>query len=360
MKLDHCEILLRIMIRMEKRSKGAGGKGKKEGGGKKERQGGRRGGEERHVSHGFSGWGEPRGEAVGADDNVAWLESLDNRNTTAAAGIVCSFRVVSWNILAPDYCYRHFYKHLSDAQVGRVLDWRSRQPQILRHLLQVAADVICLQEVQEFAALQGMLAAKGYEGVFKQRTGHKMDGLAIFWLTSKFELLGRHETLQFDDTMGKDGEHRVALRVCLASLEQVGRRLNVATTHWDYKRPRAQVEMARQFAVFCQDALREARDGLIACGDFNCEWAHDAVQEFFSTFNGKLQPSLPLVTPARHSISTACIKEPKAIDHMFYMEPALELVGIKCPSLSWAKIPHETYPSDHEMIGGMFVWKDKD
>ena len=70
------------------------------------------------------------------------------------------------------------------------LSWSTRYPRLLSQLRSFRADVLCLQEVQadHFAPyFQADLAPLGYEGVYKQRTGDKRDGCAIFYLKNKVE-----------------------------------------------------------------------------------------------------------------------------------------------------------------------------
>ena len=147
-------------------------------------------------------------QAVPHHRNTAWL----------GPGHARGLRVASWNVLAEEYCYHHFYKHLG-ADAGRVLDWKTRAKMIVDHLIAVEADVLCLQEVQQWGMMQTVLAGHGYDGCYKQRTGHKLDGCAIFWKREKFAPVGEPVALEFNKSMGKEGEHRVALRVVLAHKE---------------------------------------------------------------------------------------------------------------------------------------------
>lgn len=62
---------------------------------------------------------------------------------------------------------------------------------IIKELLGYNADVICLQEVDNKVFdhhLQPLLKAEGLEGVFDRKGGVVSEGVACFWLKSKFEL----------------------------------------------------------------------------------------------------------------------------------------------------------------------------
>ena len=193
-----------------------------------------------HESHNWPGWSASSAEPRSHASNTEWVKATpsDDKETFKP------FTVVSWNILAENYAYHHFYKHLGK-ETGRVLDWKNRCKQILEHLGAIDADIICLQECQEFAMMQSVLAGWGYDGEYKQRTGHKEDGLAIFWRREKFEIIGKSSWLEFGATMGREGEDRVALRVTLAYQRKT---ITIATLHLDYKRPRSQIQMAELLA----------------------------------------------------------------------------------------------------------------
>jgi endonuclease/exonuclease/phosphatase family metal-dependent hydrolase len=195
--------------------------------------------------------------------------------------------------------------------------------------------------------------------VFQGRTGHKTDGVCIFWRRDKFQLLDQ-ASLKYIDVMGKEGEDRVALRVCLAAKQHPGRRLTVGTTHLDYKRPHAQVQMGKLFRDFIKEGIRVARDAVIVCGDFNCEFHSAPVQGFLEGFWGRFEAVVPQTTPSKRRLYTSYMREPKHIDHMFYDSKFVNLVGMKPPSLSSSKIPHAEYPSDHQLIGGEFTFSKQE
>lgn len=69
------------------------------------------------------------------------------------------------------------------------MDWNWRKGRILLELGLWSPDIICLQEVDRFQELQEELKQRGYGGICKKRTGTATDGCAIFWRTSRFELL---------------------------------------------------------------------------------------------------------------------------------------------------------------------------
>lgn len=296
-----------------------------------------------HASHGCEGW-RAAGAAPVSYVETRWLGRLGTEERDSVA-------VVCWNVLAPSYCFGHFYKHL--VSPAQTLSWAKRSKMIFDLLRRMDADVVCLQEVESWPELEAVMAGFGYSGVFQGRTGHKVDGLAILWRSNKLVQVGRPDALLFDDVMGKEGENRVCLRVCLHFPAVPGRRLTVATTHLDYKRPAAQARMGRLFGEFCSDGLRAARDALVACGDFNCSIEAPAVREFLAGAGG-FESALPQFCPAGTPVHSAVIHGLSNIDHMFFNPKFLQLSSIVGPLLSTAKLPHDEYPSDHMLVGARF------
>ena len=214
-----------------------------------------------------------------------------------------------------------------------------------------------MQEVDKWPEMLALLSSK-YDGCFEQRTGHKVDGLAILWKRDVAEMVGQKEVLKFDDKMGaKDGESRIALRVCLKVLNS-NRLLAVCQTHLDYKRPRSQVEMCRLLSDFVKDAIRECRDACIVCGDFNSELRSDAVRTLTEALP-RLASAVPQTNSTGAPVNTAVIKEPKCIDHMLFDKKFLNQKGLLAPFMSSAKLPNESFPSDHYPVGAAFEFLTK-
>jgi endonuclease/exonuclease/phosphatase family metal-dependent hydrolase len=297
-----------------------------------------------HVSHAFGEWDAVTAKPVSSAQSH-WLmdENVD-------AGSATVLKLVDWNCLAQAYTYAHFYKHLSNC--ASTLAWNKRSKMIYEALRLLNGDIVCLQEIDAWGEVQSVMAGFGYDGVFQSRTGHKTDGLAVLWKRDKLAPIGGKEVLLYGETLGKEGEDRVAVRICLSLLKAPERRVTVCTTHLDYKRPRVQVEMCHMFAQFVLDARKEARDLIVACGDFNSELFSEAVQTFVA--ESKLSSALPLCGPLGHPVFTACIKDPKNIDHLFYDDRFARVVGIVAPLMSSAKLPHDAYPSDHVLVGAAF------
>ncbi len=96
------------------------------------------------------------------------------------------FKVASYNVLADDLMRMHM--ELYPGAKDGVLAWEQRYPRLLEQITAMDADILCLQEVQgdHFKPYYKQdLGKLGYAGIFKQRTGGKVDGCAIFYKSAK-------------------------------------------------------------------------------------------------------------------------------------------------------------------------------
>jgi len=96
---------------------------------------------------------------------------------------------MSYNVLSDDLMkwHKNLYTHIPK----HMLEWEFRWNRILQQVRHYRPDILCLQEVQSdqldrFYASD--LSKLGYKGVYKQRTGDKGDGCAVFYKWKKFQL----------------------------------------------------------------------------------------------------------------------------------------------------------------------------
>ncbi|XP_077999491.1 CCR4-NOT transcription complex subunit 6-like [Glandiceps talaboti] len=125
-----------------------------------------------------------------------WVQ-LNSPDRTRPTGI---FSVMCYNVLCDKYATRQLYGYCP----SWALNWDYRRKGIMSEILNYAADIISLQEVetdQYFNFFLPELRSHGYEGVFspksraKTMTEHErkfVDGCAIFYRTSKFMLVKEH------------------------------------------------------------------------------------------------------------------------------------------------------------------------
>lgn len=310
----------------------------------------------KHPSHSFIGW-DSSSSKPRSHDELKWIGS-----DQAVAGDTkknSSFRVITWNILADEYSFAHFYDHLDDP--GRTLAWGKRSKMIYSALRELDPDILCLQEVDSFTGVSLYLKSLGMTGCFQKRTGHKVDGVAIFWKTSRFQQVGEKAILSFSEHMGRDGEDRVALRVCLQVLDEKGVPslhhpfVCVCTTHLDYKRPQSQLQMATWFSAFVEQGRKECPRGqgaVLACGDFNCNFDSAPVRTFCAALP-HMQSVWPTRCPSGAAVITSHSIHADHIDHLFYDDRRMTLRAIVAPLMTDARLPHETFPSDHYPVGAV-------
>ncbi|KAK2452951.1 DNAse I superfamily protein [Trifolium repens] len=187
------------------------------------------------------------------------------------------FKVLSYNILA-DYLamdhWRQLYYHIP----SYMLNWQWRKSKIIFELGLWSADIMCFQEVDRFDELAEDLKFKGYRGIWKMRTGNPVDGCAIFWRTSRFNLL-YEESIEFNRFGLRDNVAQICV---LEFINQNGslppsltgsRKVVVCNTHVLYNPNRGEIKLG-QVRILLDKAQAVSQlwnnSPVIICGDFNC------------------------------------------------------------------------------------------
>ncbi|KAF4092218.1 hypothetical protein AMELA_G00018290 [Ameiurus melas] len=204
-----------------------------------------------------------------------WEELTESCASTSVGPF--EFSVMSYNILSQElllsnaYLYKHCNPH--------VLEWRHRFTNLLDELEQHAADIMCLQEVQEDhyrKQIKPSLEHLGYHCEYKRRTGRKLDGCMVGFKKSRFTLLSSHPVEFFRQGIPILDRDNVGLIVMLKPLGASGSECNVCvvTTHLLYNPRRGDIKLA-QLSVLLAEISRVAQqdDGttcpILLCGDFN-------------------------------------------------------------------------------------------
>jgi mRNA deadenylase 3'-5' endonuclease subunit Ccr4 len=253
-----------------------------------------------------------------------------------------AFLAATYNVLATAYTQLDRYESVPEKWLRP--GWRVSA--LVRHVAELDADLLCLQEVEDdsFAALQEGLAPLGYEGHFKKKGRGKPDGCATFYCASTFSLR-RVERLAYHDGQigcGSDSGH-VALLLCL---EHQGQLLGVANTHVRWDRPGLSLTQHvgyRQVVELLEacDRFPLACRGWLVCGDFNQTCDSDVVAAmrqagFEHAHANRPQPR-------------SCVANGRAhlIDYLFH-SPELRSAPIDPPTIrDDALLPSEDQPSDH-------------
>jgi CCR4-NOT transcription complex subunit 6 len=143
---------------------------------------------------------------VKTDLVLSRTSELDKRNfitSKPSGGGGARFRIVTYNILAEIYATQQQYPH---ADLWS-LSWDFRFQNIIREIVDVGPDIVCLQEVQADhyeSHLYNAMHDAGFEGVFKQKTRQsmgmtgKVDGCALFWRRTKFHLIESY-SIEFNE-----------------------------------------------------------------------------------------------------------------------------------------------------------------
>ncbi len=115
-----------------------------------------------------------------------------------------SFSVASYNVLADAYINPRWYPDTP----ASILDPAWRELALVQRVVNLAADVICLQEVepQRFAAMQDRLRQLGYEGRYAGKSGGKPDGCATFIRTITTQAFSAPDNDM--EPMWSAGDHR--------------------------------------------------------------------------------------------------------------------------------------------------------
>ncbi|KAL4307577.1 hypothetical protein HN51_041942 [Arachis hypogaea] len=187
------------------------------------------------------------------------------------------FIIVSYNILADYLALDHrskLYFHIP----RHILDWQWRKKNLIFELGLWSADIMCLQEVDRFDELAEELKLKGYSGCWKMRTGNPVDGCAIFWRTSRFNLL-YEECIEFNKLGLRDNVAQICVlefktqNGSVPSSTKGSSKVVVCNTHVLYNPNRGEIKLGQvRVLIDRAKAVSELWNNapVVICGDFNC------------------------------------------------------------------------------------------
>ncbi|KAJ3659389.1 hypothetical protein Zmor_011079 [Zophobas morio] len=215
-------------------------------------------------------------------------EKLMNENTMPGF----NFTVMSYNVLAQDLLDQHMYLYASHKKES--LKWHNRWKNLMSEIRHFKPDILCLQEVQKshlethFAVLEQL----GYKGLYKQRTGARTDGCAIYYKHNVLQLV-EYTTVEYNQPnvriLDRDN---VAIIAKFSPIKFPTRKFVVATTHLLYNPRRQDVRLA-QIQLLLTEVDRIAYNPesgyyvpVIVTGDLNST-PKSAVYKFIT--EGKLQ-----------------------------------------------------------------------
>lgn len=271
---------------------------------------------------------------------------------SAPKGVIhMDFTVATYNVLATAYIKPEWYP-LSPKEL---LDPLNRIPALVEHLVQLQADIFCLQEVEDmmYAAIDQGLSSLGYVGSLAKKGHDKPDGCATFFRTQTFELVRGVRVEYHDAGAGLPTSGHIAQLLVL----KVGQRfLGVANTHlkWDPPHiPREQQYGYRQMRQLLRERSLQAPEcsGWIICGDLNVTEDSTVVALLRKTgfeFSHAGSSGTATCNPNRRA---------KMIDFVFY-DQALWAEPLTLPVVNNdTPLPGPTQPSDHVAIQARLAWR---
>lgn len=204
------------------------------------------------------------------------------------------FSITTYNILAQNLLLNHLYLYRDNIKSD--LEWCERSNRLKNELIELNSDIFCLQEfnIEHFNnTIWPSLKDRGYQMVFKQKTGNNLDGCSILFKKSKFQLQGLLELeMNRSDVSHLLDRDQVALVVKLRPNCPIGTNatnLIIANTHLLFNPKRGDIKLAQlrlllaeiqRFAINNNNKGEKSNSHnpyqlnyfpIIVCGDFNSE-----------------------------------------------------------------------------------------
>lgn len=295
-----------------------------------------------------------------------------------------AIQVLSWNILAD--CFLESSQEEKHESIKYKVPWAVRFSQILDEILSNDADVLFLQEVM-FTAFDAdifpALTARGFAGLMqadKSRSPTHPVGVATFWKTDSFELVGEC--------------HRSRTSVALLRDPQ-GRVLACVNCHLEGN-PKKSVARVKQLQTTLRELSKQLpHQGLIIAGDFNCQLGASACSAYLSF--GQVVPGVrewdckvpedilavpdhgydlasaypPTATAAPGENFTYCAEPGRPVDgldQVWYSARSLTCLGPQALfrsdeqrlAILESGLPSSENASDHIPVGAVFRWLSAD
>lgn len=260
------------------------------------------------------------------------------------------FSLTTYNVLAQAYITPTRYPRTP----APVLASAWRRPALVRHIVALGTDVVCLQEVEDetFAVVQQALGALGYTGHFAGKGGGKPDGCATFVRQSTLTWGTVHQ-LMYTDGSGteRDSGHLALVVLC----EYKGCLLGLVNTHLQWDAPGTPPDRQRGYRQIRQ--LLQERGNIapgceawIICGDLNVTPESQVVAVLcaggFDYTHRTLAGTYTCNANARANM----------VDYVFYTE-AFRAQPVAVPVIDdQTPLPSYDQPSDHLALMAHFDW----
>lgn len=257
------------------------------------------------------------------------------------------------------------------------LKWDYRGALLVQEISRSEADIVCLEEVDHYDDFfEPELTKQGFEGFFLPKCdspcllfpdNHGPDGCALFYRSTKFELLKKKEVI-LRNTEGGDS-HQVALLARLKlrqPKESTVPPICVAMAHFKAKTDGRELRAAQgKHLIEEASAFSETGEPVIIVGDFNAT-AEEEVYKLFS--DNDAHPDLKLASsygggePSFTSWKFRAKGEAKyTIDYIWYTPERLCVEGVwGVPGegdIGEDGLPCLRYPSDHVALATHFTFR---
>lgn len=261
-----------------------------------------------------------------------------------------SFSVASYNTLATAYIQVAQYRRTP----AMVLSSEWRIPALAARVANLAADILCLQEVepQTFAVLQSRLGALGYASQYARKGSGQPDGCAIFYRRADFELLEARVIIYADGRSAAADSGNVALVTQLRCADGV---IGVINTHLTWDPPETSREEQRGHRQIEQllaqyESMAIATNAWIIAGDLNVRPDSEIVA---ALGRAGFRYAHRGVTDA-HTCNVG--GNAKTIDYLFHSSQLRAEPRAVPPITDRTILPSAEEPSDHMPVAANFIW----
>ena len=264
--------------------------------------------------------------------------------------IALSFSLATYNVLAQAYITPSRYPRTPESVLASA--WR--RPALVRYIVALGTDVVCLQEVEDetFVVVQQALGPLGYTGHFARKGAGKPDGCATF-LRRSMLAGGTVHALMYSDGAGTepDSGHLALVVVCAYE----GRALGLVNTHLQWDAPDTPPDHQRSYRQIRQllqarDQIAPACEAWVICGDFNVTPDSHAVSVLRAA--GFDYTHRTLVGTSTCNANARA----KMIDYVFYPR-AVRAQPVAVPVIdNQTPLPSYDHPSDHLALMAHFEW----
>ncbi|CAL1284914.1 unnamed protein product [Larinioides sclopetarius] len=313
-----------------------------------------------------------------------------------------SIRCLTYNVLAKMYVEGNKFPY----STKKALDPYYRKQVLLKELIGYKSDIICLQEVEDRVFerdLEPILNLKGYSGYYTKKGGHRYEGAATFFRTSKFRFKRKYDILLnrivkekhiygelFSKVAGnlKDmnkllSQNSVLQLLLLEHIDLPDNELLVANTHLYSNKDSPEVRLIQ--AAVCTAFIEHMvvrknlqSPGIIFCGDFN-SLPHSPTYNFLTSgkyecsanWNRSSDVSSDTVLEHNLNLDSACgtpeytnytAEFSGCLDYIFYNKDILDVIDVvpmpRHEQVTAQKaLPSEYFPSDHIALICTLQWK---